>query len=141
MKMVNDVNPDFEALSHHGVRGMKWGVRKNGSHPSNSAIKTARKNVEVQRRAITKQKRKAFKETVKRSSRAPHERAKLKDMKLSLLKNPDRVTAMKMTKGESIAHVLLTAHEPALGAAIVVREAAVRTVAKRQRTGAYDKKK
>jgi hypothetical protein len=141
--MNHDKPPlDQALLEHHGIKGMKWGVRKAGA-PSNSDIHGARTRLLTQRSKVSKQRRKAVTETVKRSSKAPAARAKLKDMKKSLLKNPDRVTALHMTNGEAAAHAILLAHPltaPGVVGGVVTREVVARTIARRQAKGSYDKK-
>lgn len=140
--MIHEEKPPLDELVHHGVKGMKWGVRK-GSYPSTSEIHGARNRLQKQQNKISKQRRKVVKETIKRSSKAPVARAKLKDMKKSMLKNPDRVTALHMTNGEAALHALLLSHPitaPGVVTNVAAREIAARTVQRRQAKRAYDKK-
>jgi hypothetical protein len=142
--MLHEEKPSLEeVLEHHGIKGMKWGVRKAGA-PSNSDIHGARQRILNQQTKIGRQRRKAVKATVTRSSKAPKERAKLKDMKKTLLKNPDRVTALHMTNGEAAAHALLLAHPmtaPGAVTSVASREVAARVIRSKQARGSYDKKK
>lgn len=127
-------------LVHHGVKGMKWGVQKG--HPSRAEIKTARRNVRNQGMALDAQRFKAISSTAKRKPGAAYQRGKLKDMKKDFLKNPDRVTALHLTKGEQVAAALFAvsgAGAPVAGH-LIGREVAARTIQRRQAKGHYDKK-
>lgn len=120
----NEVNPPLEdALAHYGVKGMKWGVRKaSGSRPSGKDIMTARKNVKAGEKAIRSQKK------VVRKTKDPNqkeaEKAKLGDLKSAHLKNPDRLTALHMTKGEAVVNALLAAngHSKYVTASLISKE-------------------
>lgn len=41
--IANGIKPDENHLEQHGVKGMKWGVRKRRDSPSGSAPKSARR--------------------------------------------------------------------------------------------------
>lgn len=91
MTRIEAQKPDLEsALSHYGVKGMQWGVRK-------AAIKTARKEVRAQKKEI--------REVAKTKGVKSEEYGKLQ---AAYLRNPDRGVAATMTRGEQIAVVLLT---------------------------------
>lgn len=102
-----------EALAHFGVKGMHWGVRRTSSGvskpPSESKkIVIARENVKQQSKAIRKQGR------VVRKTKDPklkgREFQKLTEMKLERLRNPDRITAQRMTAGEHFISALYGHH-------------------------------
>ena len=103
----NEVNPPMEeALAHYGVKGMKWGVRKaSGSRPSGKDIKSARKNVAAGEKDIRSQKRVVRK--TKDPAAKEAEKAKLGKMKDAHRKNPNRLTALHMTKGEQAVNAIL----------------------------------
>jgi len=100
----NEGRPSLEEISHSGVKGMKWGRRKSGTGPSSAPNETrqihdARDRVHAQGKAIKKQRK-----VVKKTGRGQNDLAK---MEISLLRNPDRVTAAKLTKGEDFANLFL----------------------------------
>jgi hypothetical protein len=128
-----------DELAHSGVLGMKWGHRKSAN---GSQIRTARRNLSKQLDDIDTQRgiaKAAGKGTRKRTA----ENNKLDTMKVSFLKNPDRVIAARMTRGEKIAALIITA--PTYGtvgaAAIAGTSAASRRIELKQQTGQYNKKK
>lgn len=90
-----------EFLSHHGVKGMRWGFRKE-NRPTDTEIRSARgriDKVEAKRRA---DKDKAADELFNRPGGKPNRKAEAKYNELSKkrLKTKDDVTAAYMTKGE-----------------------------------------
>ena len=90
MTRIEAQKPDLESvLSHYGVKGMQWGVRK-------AAIKTARKEVRAQKKEI--------REVAKTKGVKSEEYGKLQ---AAYLRNPDRGVAATMTRGEQIASILL----------------------------------
>lgn len=86
-----------DEFSHFGVKGMKWGVRRE--RPSADAIRSARKRVRAKKDAIEVQKDRVGAEKKGTKQRATQEK-KLSDMKASFLRNPDRATAARRTRGE-----------------------------------------
>lgn len=131
-----------DVIAHYGVLGMKWGqTRTKGDRAD---ILAARKRVGVQQRRFTAQKR-VLRKAKKSGNEArinKHEK-KLSDLKVDFLKNPDRVLATRLTKGEKAAALILTL--PSTGAvgglaAIATSSAISRRIEQQQETGAYDKK-
>jgi hypothetical protein len=125
-------------LEHYGVKGMKWGVRKE--RPSGDEIQDARVRVYNQQRDIRRA-RKANRKSTKRGSveRAKGEK-KVGQMELKLLKDPDRITASRITNGEAfVSLVLLTPGGAAgyLGGRALATKL-VETEVKRARRGDYD---
>lgn len=107
-----------DALEHHGIKGMRWGVRKRVTR---GEIKTARKSVKKDARAHLKEQAKFV---VGKSSRA-----KLHETRLTFLTNPNRPTAARLTRGETAVLALLAA--PAIAGA----QAQSRLIESRQRDG------
>lgn len=149
MTIQLDHEPEVEDfLAHYGVKGMRWGHRRE--KVSSSDIKAARRRVDHQTGKDFDKLGKI--EDRYHSAKTPGARAKAeKDLKneenaqrMAHLKNPDRATAMRMTRGEKVALVLigglLTGGAPAIGYG-AARLATRKVVEKKQRTGAYDKKK
>ena len=75
------------SLAHYGVKGMKWGVRKE-------RIKNARASVRSQKKAIRQAKKEGH---VQRMS----------DLQKKLRNDPDRITAGYMTRGEQIVGTIV----------------------------------
>lgn len=120
-----------EQLAHYGVVGMKWGQRKKGNAYD---IRQARASVEKTNRAY-----RDAKENAKRTHRGNRAAAKIKaqELKIAALKNPDRVLAARLTRGEKAIALLFT---PIGMSAIAVTSAYSRRIEQKQETGAYDKK-
>lgn len=141
MIIVGQEKPSLEDLSHFGVKGMQWGVRKK---VTGAEIKGARRRLAKQSKAYRKERRMVDK-TAKGSSARKLGEKKLEEMHRAYLKNPDRVTALRLTKGEKAVQLLFT---PLTGIGIATSAAALggsaiasRRVAYKQATGAYDKTK
>lgn len=131
-----------EALQHYGVLGMKWGHRRRAN---SDQIHNARIAVGKQKTQIQKQHDKVNALRPGTAGRAT-EAKRLSNLETSALKNPDRVIAARMTKGEKAASVLFSIllFPPALPVAavgIAGTSARSRTIERRQDQGAYDKKK
>lgn len=93
-----------DVLNHYGVLGMKWGrTRVRATGPQ---IRQARRN--LQRQSLSYHDHKA---DVKRATSAGEKaaaREKLDQVKADFLKNPDRVVAARLTRGEkAVAAILL----------------------------------
>jgi len=119
--ILNDVNPPMEEyLEHSGVKGMKWGGRRQQRKERNTQIKTARKNVrrkEDEIISLDKQSRKA---------KTGAERSRLDTLStkkaVDLFNSPDHTTAARLTSGEQwVNAVLITAAIGVAGAAGAAR--------------------
>ncbi len=130
-EFVGAEKPSLEELVHFGVKGMKWGQRKgpttlgsklndavrdvetglainnlgDPNHPSGKTIRDARDRVAAQKRGI-----RAAKKDVRKAKRRGEDtstgKSKISEMQASLLRNPDRITASRMTKGETAVSIL-----------------------------------
>jgi hypothetical protein len=119
-------------LVHYGVKGMKWGVRKA---VSTREVHGARARLEVKQHEYSSQKRAVRK--AKSPKAKANQKAKLNQMKVDYLKDPDRVTAARMSTGEKVVATLF-AGPVGVGAAGVASYTS-RVIDARQRTGYYDK--
>lgn len=142
---LNLINPPLDELEHHGVKGMHWGVRSKSSYPSGKTIRTARREVSAHQAALFGNRIATGVRTVQGNKKAVGQlKAAHKEIKLSLLKSPDRVTALKLTKGETAVLAVLALHPaltPVVVANVASREVGARVISSRQRRGVYDKKK
>lgn len=126
------------ALAHYGVMGMKWGQRKRatGAEIREARIRLAGKQENYARLASQRRK------TAKGSGERAAVEKTMDRAKKDFLKDPDRVIATRMTRGEKAVAALLA---PATGGAtlssILVSSAVSRRIEKKQDDGAYDKKK
>lgn len=109
--IVGEEKPSLESLSHSGVKGMKWGVRK--ARPTTADIHNARQRQLGRANAA-----------VSHPSGAKRAAAE-KDF----LTNEDRVTAARMTRGEKMAAVILAG--PVGGALIVGNQIQVKRIARK----------
>lgn len=89
MKTYAAEKPSLEDISHHGVKGMQWGVRK--AHPSSSEIHGARSRQAARQKSAVK------------APTAKGRAAASRDHQT----NEDRVTAARMTLGEKTTAALL----------------------------------
>jgi hypothetical protein len=132
-----------ESLHHYGVKGMKWGVTRA---PSGKQIRAARYRVDRKRQGLKDQLHnvsEAHKSGDK--ARLDRETAAFLSMNKSFLKNPDRATAMRITRGEKALLLIAgTVAAPGIGTAAAATKIGASSVArkvveKRQRTGYYDR--
>lgn len=90
--MENKINPPLGELKHHGVKGMRWGVRAAG-------IRAARNSVAKTHSALEKEQVKFIK--------GKSTKAQVAKVKMAHLQNPDRSTAVLLTAGEKAAVAVL----------------------------------
>lgn len=137
-----DEKPTLEELMHYGVLGMKWG--KTRTKAGSASINSARTRVTREKNAIDKQQ-----DVInnKRGKGEPFSRdsQKLANMKVSHLKNPDRVIAARLTRGEKVTlglvGLLALPAAPVAVAAIAGTSAKSRRIERKQDLGKYDPKK
>lgn len=138
---IGELMSDEDSLAHYGVKGMKWGKRKKASF---GEIQEARMRLDGKRGEYFGQKRKvkeAKKEAKASGNTAKYDKqkAKLDKMKVDFMNNPDRVTATRMSNGETALRSVLTT--PIGGLAARAGASAVsRRIEYKQATGAYNKK-
>jgi hypothetical protein len=122
--VITEEKPGTPAeLVHFGVLGMKWGVRRTqGTHSFTAKNPTAAKRAaEIGRARESVQKTKS----AYKAESDPGKRKQLKDVHLN---NPDRATALRLTKGEKIvAGLLYTLTPTAVVPLAVSTTVAVRT--------------
>lgn len=143
-------DPVDDILAHYGKKGMKWGV--HSAKPSSGDIKDARTRFNRKAEDFHADTKKLKKTTERGSAARVAGMAKLEKRKVSLLKDPDRATSLRMTKGEKAATVAVAASPFVLvtpGGLVVTASAAAgaaartivrKNIEKKQATGAYDKK-
>jgi hypothetical protein len=89
-------------LVHFGVKGMQWGVHKTQGtrdfYAKNPTSKQRTKAIETARESTHKTK------TAYKKEKDPKKRANLKTVHLN---NPDRPTALRLTRGEKVVLGLL----------------------------------
>ena len=89
-------------LAHYGKKGMKWGVT---NRPSTVAIKSARRRNVKNVQKLMDQEDKVT--TAKSPGQKTAAQKKYDAMNTEFLKNPDRVTARYMTRGEQLVSLVL----------------------------------
>lgn len=97
--------PSLDELAHYGVKGMKWGQKK--ARITGDDIRDARVRVYDQTRQIRRTRKEIKKTTVKGSKEREAGQKKVAKLEMALLKNPDRITASRMTRGEKFAAALI----------------------------------
>jgi len=133
MTIQSPEKPELEdlILIHYGKLGMKWGHRKSGGA---SDIRAARRALKPGAEKV-----KAAKRDVRKTGKGSAERviaqAHLAKVKTAHLKNPNRVLATRMTRGEKTAAILLV--QGGLGA-VLATSAISRRIEYKQDTGQYD---
>ena len=116
MLSVEKPGSPAEILEHHGTKGMKWGVRSKSSKPTSFRKKfptSGERTVEIHRaRASTAR-------AERRIYEQPN-KAKRDKLYASYLKNPDRATALRMTRGEKAVMAIIAVGIPGPGTGAVV---------------------
>lgn len=127
-----------DVLAHYGVMGMKWG--RHRAQANGDDIRAARARVGKEKTKLKSAHRKAT-EIGDRDKR----QAALKEvgkMRADFLKNPDRVIASRMTRGEKQLSLVLGLVTGVglvpVGAAIAGTSAASRRIERKQEKGKYD---
>lgn len=94
-------------LEHYGVKGMKWGVRRDrtGHKPSGREIKEARARLREGGKAI-REKNAALEQTKSRSA-AEKKGREIRKIAKDLRDSGDVEIASRLTAGEKAAHVLI----------------------------------
>jgi hypothetical protein len=131
--------PSLEELAHYGVLGMKWGQRKKAT---GREIRSARRRLSTKQNELF-DKQDQVKTLAKGSTARSKGEKELGKMTTDFLKNPDRVTATRLTRGEKAAFLIISAPSGGLGglAAIATSSAISRRIEKKQDDKAYDKKR
>jgi 2'-5' RNA ligase len=139
-------NPDLamtdvkvSELAHYGVKGMKWGKH---TPATGRDIKDARGRIKVASKAYLAE-RKQLKGTTAGSAEQLRIEKRLQQMHQDYLKNPDRVLATRMTRGEKILTLWQGAESPVTAgvslAAIAGTSIASRRIEFKQQHGLYNK--
>jgi hypothetical protein len=130
-----------DELAHHGIKGMRWGHRKK---VTKADIKQARKNVKWDLAKLDKQGDAVDSAKGKQKIVA---QKKYDSLHIKFLNNPDRSTALRMTRGEKFATIIgstiaLPGAGTAVGTGVVLtRTAVANNIQKKQKSGAYNVKK
>lgn len=126
-----EVKPSLDEFAHYGVLGMKWGKHRAKATPTE--IRKARRNVRNQMEKLSDKKAE-----VKRTGKGEKQLAK---MKTDFLKNPDRVVAARLTRGEKAVIMILAGPAAPISIAAIGSTSAIsRRIERKQETGAYNKK-
>lgn len=133
--------PQDLALEHHGVLGMRWGHRKEGSsqigrRAANRKAKESfvRKNPtsDRQAKAIRVARAKTQLDYAKLANQPRGtSKAKKQSLKKVYLNNPDRATALRMTRGEKVVLGILAVGVPGVGTASVAAVAGTQVAVRR----------
>lgn len=119
-------------IFHYGVLGMKWGQRKKAG---GQEIASARGRLHRQREDLGRQEDKLHR-TKPDSKAEGTEARKLAKMHQDYQKNPDRVIATRMTRGEKALAVILAG--PFAAVPIAATSAASRRIEYKQDKKSYD---
>lgn len=134
MTQVDDKPSIDEALAHYGVMGMQWG-KSSRAQGNGTDIRRARRAVGTAKDAY-KDQAKVVSATAKGSAARAKGEKELAKTKAAMLKNPDRVMAARLSKGEKVATWLLTGGTIGLGA-IAVTSVRSRRIEYKQKSNKY----
>lgn len=106
--MIDDEKPPLDELVHFGIKGMQWGVRHKPAAGRGFTLKPGRSTGEIRlaRKSVRKDAKAVNKEVLKRLVGKSSKEA-VREKKLTFLTNPNRATAARMTRGETLAIALL----------------------------------
>lgn len=124
-----------ETLEHFGVLGMHWGSTRVKA--SGSQVRSARRRLTKQTDQIMSQEDVNSRMAKGSAARIAGDK-KVAAMDVAFLKNPDRVTAVRLTRGEKAVALLFVPLGLGVGA-IVGTSARSRQIEYKQKTGAYNK--
>lgn len=121
-----------KVLQHYGVAGMKWG--KSRARGSTAQVKAARTRNYGAKYDIRKADAKAAK--IADAGERAVKNKQVQQMKTARLKNPDRVLAERLTRGEKAAAVIFLT-PPIAVAAIGATSAYSRRIERKQEKNKY----
>lgn len=142
--IVGQDKPSLSELAHYGVKGMHWGITTNRGNAATKAEATAaRRNLKKK----STQYRKDFRRYDKLKDGSPAKaalEAKLRKQHEDYLKDPERIIAARMTRGEKFSTGLLStpgglASMGIAAASIATTSVVSRRIDYKQKTGAYNK--
>jgi hypothetical protein len=128
-------------LAHHGVKGMKWGTRKSGSEINRESNRRLIRKAPTSRDRAQEIRKARARSNLKfqNYADAPNKATKAK-LKKVYLKDPDRATGLRLTRGEKVVAGILLGSGVAtvpiavgLGVQVGVR----RHIQKKQARGGY----
>jgi len=142
MRITGHENPKFEDLEHFGVLGMKWGrTRAKGN---STDVRSARARLVAKQHSIERQDDKVSL-AKKGSPQAKTEQAKLDKLTNDFDKDPARVLASRLTRGEKATVLVIGAMTgvgiPIAAAAVAGTSLNSRRIEQQQAKGKFDKTK
>ena len=111
-----------EELAHYGVKGMKWGVRRQTRRQANADFKKKFSTAEARRTEIMRARASVARDKANVDF-APTLAAR-KAANQVYLNNPDRATALRLTRGEKVVTAILAGAVPPATIPIAVGVAA-----------------
>lgn len=124
-----------EEIFHYGVKGMKWGVRRQERRQANADFKKKFPTAEARRTEILRARASTSRDKANVDF-APTSEARKAATKI-YLNNPDRATALRVTRGEKVVLALLAGTVPPatipIGVGVSARVLMKRSAQKRTR--------